>query len=79
MKREGHGGERRGTFADVALLDQAPEHVGAMVAVSGLVKGLLGEAVPVTRRALRRRHHATVCLSQAQRAAYMSTLSPSRT
>jgi hypothetical protein len=49
------------TFADEALLDEAPEHVAAVVAVRGLVEGLLAEAVPVRGgrlfgRARHRRH-----------------------
>ena len=35
------------TFADVSLLDDAPEQVGAAVTVGGLVEGLLDEGVPV--------------------------------
>lgn len=38
---------RRGTFADVPLLYEAPEHVGAAMAVRRLVKGFLTEAVPM--------------------------------
>jgi len=35
------------TFADVPLLYEPPEHVAAVVAVGGLVKRFLAEAVPV--------------------------------
>lgn len=38
-------------FADVSLLEESPEHVGAVVAICGLVEGLLGEAVPGVRAA----------------------------
>lgn len=54
------------TFADEALLDKAPEHVAAVVAIRGLVKGFLAEAVAVQdgrllRRArLHRRHYFSV-------------------
>lgn len=41
-------------FADEALLDEAPEHVAAVVAVRGLVKGLLLEAMAVRHDARRR-------------------------
>lgn len=34
-------------FADEALLDEAPEHIAAVVTVGGLVEGLLAEAVAV--------------------------------
>lgn len=37
------------TFADVSLLDEAPKHVCAMMAVGRLVEGLLGECVAVGR------------------------------
>lgn len=42
------------TFADEALLDEAPEHVAAVVAVRGLVKGLLLEAMAMGHDARRR-------------------------
>lgn len=35
------------TFADVSLLDEAPEHVSAVMAISRLVKSLFGENVAV--------------------------------
>lgn len=35
------------TFADVPLLYEAPQHVGAAMAVRWLVKRLLAEAVPM--------------------------------
>ena len=43
-------GEKRGgrlAFAYVALSDEPPQHVRAVVAVGGLVKGFLGEEVAV--------------------------------
>ena len=40
-------GDKFPTFADETLSDQSPEHVGAMMAVSGLVKGFLAEKVPL--------------------------------
>lgn len=33
------------TFADEALLNEAPQHIAAVVAVGGLVEGLLAEAM----------------------------------
>lgn len=43
------------TFADEPLLDESPEHVAAVVAVGGLVEGLLAEAVAVSDRDVGRR------------------------
>jgi len=43
------------TFANEALLYEAPEHVAAVVAVRGLVKGLLQEGMAERRDAARRR------------------------
>lgn len=52
------------TFADEALLDEAPEHVAAMMTVGGLVEGLLAEAVSVRGKEFhgddRSRHSETV-------------------
>ena len=42
------------TFADVPLLYEAPQHVGAAMAVRRLVKRLLAEAVPVASWSLSR-------------------------
>lgn len=35
------------TFADKSLSDESPEHIGAVVAIGGLVEGLLAEKVPL--------------------------------
>lgn len=40
------------TFAYEALLDEAPKHVTAVVAISGFVEGLFAEAVAVRERRL---------------------------
>lgn len=34
-------------FADITLLDKPPQHIGAVVAIRGLVEGFLAEGVPV--------------------------------
>ncbi|VVD00112.1 unnamed protein product [Leptidea sinapis] len=44
---------RGGTFAAVALPDEPPQQVRAVVAVCGLVEGLLGEGVGALGRGLR--------------------------
>lgn len=44
------------TFAAVALPDEAPEQVGAVVAVGGLVEGLLGEGMGGVGRGRGLRH-----------------------
>lgn len=53
----GRGREMNGqelTFADVPLLYEAPQHVGAAMAVRRLVKRLLAEAVPMAGWSLSR-------------------------
>lgn len=46
----------RRTFAAVALADEPPQQVGAVVAVGGLVEGLLGEGVGAMGRGRGLRH-----------------------
>ncbi|KPJ14106.1 hypothetical protein RR48_03656 [Papilio machaon] len=46
----------RRTFAAVALADEPPQQVGAMMAVGGLVEGLLGEGVGAMGRGRGLRH-----------------------
>jgi hypothetical protein len=54
------------TFAHEALADEAPEHLGAVVTVGGLVKRFLGKKVPVTEEICGRGERQSCCCGTSQ-------------